>query len=144
MHQPVPWPLQRSSMKFARPAESKKPGSNCWERARKIPKRSCGQRLPSIIAQDHLREGETKPAVEIFELNLLAYPDSADAEGNLADAYLANGQKDLARQHAERALALLDSHGAPASSWTDTGEYRGEIRRDAEKILKELGANTTN
>ncbi len=98
----------------------------------------------SIIAQDHLREGETKPAVEIFELNLLAYPDSADAEGSLADAYLADGQKDLARQHAERALALQDSHGAPASSWTDTGEYRGEIRRDAEKILKELGANTTN
>src|SRR5271163_46929 len=78
----------------------------------------------SIIAQDHLRAGETKPAVEIFELNLLAYPDSADAEGSLADAYLADGQKDLARQHAERALALLDSHGSPASSWTDTGEYR--------------------
>jgi hypothetical protein len=36
------------------------------------------------------------------------------------------------------------AHGAPVSSWTDTGEYRGEIRRDAEKILKELGANTTN
>ena len=98
----------------------------------------------SIIAQDHLRAGETKPAVEILELNLLAYPDSADAEGSLADAYLADGQKDLARQHAERALALLDSHGSPASSWTDTGEYRGEIRRDAEKILKSLGANTTN
>ncbi|HEY3989569.1 MAG TPA: hypothetical protein VGM02_09750 [Acidobacteriaceae bacterium] len=98
----------------------------------------------SIIAQDHLRAGETKPAVEIFELNLLAYPDSADAEGSLADAYLADGQKDLARQHAKKALALLDSQGAPASSWTDTGEYRGEIRRDAEKILKNLDANTTN
>jgi dienelactone hydrolase len=98
----------------------------------------------SIIAQDHLRAGETKPAVEIFELNLLAYGDSADAEGSLADAYLADGQKDLARQHAQKALALLDAHGAPASSWTNTGEYRGEIRRDAEKILKKLDAGTTN
>jgi dienelactone hydrolase len=98
----------------------------------------------SIIAQDHLRAGEAKPAVEILELNLLAYSDSADAEGTLADAYLADGQKDLAQQHAEKALALLDSHGAPASSWTDTEEYRGEIRRDAQQILKRLGESKTN
>jgi dienelactone hydrolase len=98
----------------------------------------------SIIAQDHLRAGETRPAVEILELNLLAYPDSADAEGSLADAYLANSQKDLARHHAEKALALLDAHGARASSWTDTEEYRGEIRRDAQQILKKLGESKTN
>jgi hypothetical protein len=33
----------------------------------------------SIIGQDHLRAGEPKAAVEVFELLLLAYPDSADA-----------------------------------------------------------------
>lgn len=58
----------------------------------------------SIIGQDHMRAGEPKLAVEIFNLNLLAYPESADAHTNLADAYLADGQKDLARQHAEKAL----------------------------------------
>ena len=47
---------------------------------------------------------------------MLAYPDSADARANLADAYLADGQKDLARQYAEKALAMLDSHAAPLSS----------------------------
>jgi hypothetical protein len=94
----------------------------------------------SSIGQDHMRAHETKAAVEVFELVLLAYPDSADAESNLADAYLADGQKDLARQHAEKALALLDSHAAPASSWTDTEPYRGEIRRDAEQTLKKLSA----
>jgi len=73
-----------------------------------------------------------------MKLNLLAYPDSADVEDNLADAYLADGQKDLARQHAERTLKLLDTVGLPASSWTNTEQYRGEIRRDAQDVLKKL------
>jgi tetratricopeptide (TPR) repeat protein len=92
-----------------------------------------------IIGADHMRAGDMKSAIEVMKLVLLAYPDSADANDNLADAYLRDGQKDLARQHAEKALALLDSHSAPASSWSDTEPQRGEIRRSAEKILKKLG-----
>src|SRR5947208_7077200 len=91
-----------------------------------------------IIASGPLREGEATTAIQIFKLNLLAFPDSADAHETLAEAYLADAQKELARQHAEKALALLDSHRLPASSWTDTEQYRGEIRRGAEKILKQL------
>src|SRR5437763_2134674 len=91
-----------------------------------------------IIASGHLRQGDAKRASEIFKLNLLAYPDSADAHSNLADAYLKNGQKDLARQYAEKGLALLDSHAAPASSWSDTEQRRGEIRKDLEQVLKKL------
>lgn len=94
----------------------------------------------SIIGQDHTRAGETKSAIEVFQLILLAYPDSADAHESIAEAYQADGQKGLARQHAEKALALLDSHAAPASSWTDTEPYRGEIRRSAEEVLKKLSA----
>ena len=91
-----------------------------------------------ILASGHLREGDAKTAIEIFKLNLLAYPDSADAHYNLADAYLADGQKELARQYAEKALALLDSHAAPLSSWSDTEQRRGEIRRSAERTLQKL------
>src|SRR5438876_1768372 len=91
-----------------------------------------------IIGEDHMREGDAKTAIEIFKLNLLAYPDSADAHYNLADAYLADGQKELARQYAEKALALLDSHAAPLSSWSDTKQRRGEIRRSAERTLQKL------
>ena len=58
----------------------------------------------------------------------VAYPDSADA-------YLADGQKDLARQYAEKALTPLDSHKAPLSSWSDTEERREEIRRAIESTL---------
>jgi hypothetical protein len=91
-----------------------------------------------IIGSGHLREGETKTAIELFRLNLLAYPDSADAHFNLADAYLEDGQKDLARQSAEEALALLDSHKAPLSSWSDTTERRAEIRQSIQDTLKKL------
>src|SRR5438067_3672665 len=91
-----------------------------------------------IVASGHLRQGDAKTAIEIFKLNLLAYPDSADAHSNLADAYLADGQKELARQYAEKALALIDSHAAPLSSWSDTEERRGEIRRSVQKTLKKL------
>jgi tetratricopeptide (TPR) repeat protein len=106
-----------------------------------------------IIGTDHLREGESErkagqlreakmqfnAAIEIFKLNLLAYPDSADAHSNLADAYLRDGQKDLARQYADKALALLDSHAMPASSWSDTEQRRGEIRDGLKETLRKLG-----
>jgi hypothetical protein len=95
----------------------------------------------STIGQDHMRAGEPKAAVEVLKLVLLAYPESADANETLAEGYLADGQKELARQHAEKALALLDSHKLPASSWTNTEQYRGEIRRGAEKVLKQPTPN---
>lgn len=93
-----------------------------------------------IIGSDHLRAGHTKTAIEIYKLNVLGYPDSADAQSSLADAYLADGQKDLARQCAEKALTLLDSHAAPASSWSDTEERRGVIRKDIQDVLEKLDA----
>jgi len=95
----------------------------------------------STIGQDFLRVGDTKSAIDVLKLVLLAYPDSADANDNLAAAYLKDGQKDLAPQHAEKALAILDAHQVPASSWTDTDEYRGEIRRSSQKTLKTATEN---
>ena len=94
-----------------------------------------------IIGEDYQRTGDIKNAIEIFQLNLLAYPNSADAHFNVADAYFTDGQKELARQYAEKALAMLDSHAAPLSSWSDTEQRRAEIRRAAEKILKQLTPN---
>src|SRR5437588_2141376 len=91
-----------------------------------------------IIASGHLRDGDAKTAIEIFKLNLLAYSDSADAHSNLANAYLKDGQKDLARQYAEKALVLLDSHTAAASSWSDTEQRRAEIRKDIQRTLQEV------
>ena len=92
----------------------------------------------STIGQDRMRAGEPKSAIEVLKLVVLAYPQSADAKETLAEAYLSDGQKELARQNAEKALALLDSHGLPASSWTDSEPYRREIRRGAQKVLEKL------
>ena len=94
----------------------------------------------TIMGYNHIAVGETKLGVEIMKLVVDAYPDSADAYGSLSDAYLADGEKDLARQTAEKALALLDSHAAPASSWSDTEERRKVIRDGAQDNLKQLGA----
>jgi dienelactone hydrolase len=88
------------------------------------------------IGEDYQRDGDSKTALEVFKLLEIAYPQSADVQNDLADAYLANGQKDMAREHAQRVLSLLDSHAAPASSWSDTEQRRSEIRKSAEETLK--------
>ena len=69
--------------------------------------------IVDIIGGDYLRAGDAKTAIELFKLNLLAYPDSADAHFNLADAYLNDGQKVLAREYAEKTMAMLDSRRGP-------------------------------
>jgi hypothetical protein len=56
-----------------------------------------------------------------------------------ASAGGSRGCPDLAREHAEKTMAILDAHIVPASSWTDTEEYRGEIRRSVQQTLKSLG-----
>jgi formylglycine-generating enzyme required for sulfatase activity/dienelactone hydrolase len=110
-----------------------------------------------IIGEDHMREADTekkaghlresememKVGIEVFKLNLLAYPDSADAHSNLADAYLQAGEKAMARQHAQKALSMIDSHAAPLSSWSDTEQRRAEVRSGVEDLLKKLDATPT-
>jgi len=110
-----------------------------------------------IIGEDHMREADAEKKVghlreaememtvgiEVFKLNLLAYPDSADAHYNLADAYLQVGEKALALQYAQKALAMIDSHTAPLSSWSDTEQRRAEVRSGIEDLMKKLNAAPT-
>ena len=90
----------------------------------------------SIVGFDYQREGDLKSAIEVLRVVQIAYPDSADAMDNLADVYLADGQKALARQYAQQALALLDAHKVPLCSWSDTEQRRADTRRDIEDVLK--------
>ena len=55
----------------------------------------------------HLQAGRTDEAVRLLRLNTLAYPTSANTFDSLGDAYLANGQHELALRMSERALELL-------------------------------------
>ena len=88
-----------------------------------------------LMGYDRMREGNTKLAVETMQLAVTAYPESADAHDSLSDAYLADGQKDLAREHARKALALLPSDTA------DSEVRRAEIRESAEGKLQQLGSH---
>jgi pimeloyl-ACP methyl ester carboxylesterase len=95
----------------------------------------------NIIGYDYLRAGDAGSAVRILELVTIAYPRSADAFDSLGDAYLAAGEKDLARQSAEKALALLNADTPKGSSWSETDERRAVIRRNSEQNLKQLQAH---
>lgn len=88
----------------------------------------------NVMGYDNLQAGNTKLALEIFKLNVFAYPRSPDAASSLSDGYLAVGDKERARQYAEKAMALL------ASDTSDSEARREVIRRSAEANLKQVGA----
>jgi dienelactone hydrolase len=94
--------------------------------------------LVNMIGYEHIQDRDTKGAVEILKLNATAYPNSPNVYDSLSDAYLANGQKDLARENAKKALQLL------ASDTTDDEQQRKGIQESAEGKLKDLGENAKN
>ena len=61
----------------------------------------------NLLGYPHLQAGRTAHAVQLFRLNTLAYPASANTHDSLGDAYLANGQNDLALRASEKAIELL-------------------------------------
>ena len=87
----------------------------------------------NFVGYDHIQSGDIKGAIEILKLNIDAYPNSPNVYDSLSDAYLADGQKDLARQNAKKALELLPS------DTTDNEQRRNGIRASAEQKLKQLG-----
>jgi dienelactone hydrolase len=89
--------------------------------------------LVNAIGYEHMQEGDNKGAIEILKLNASAFPNSANVYDSLSDAYLADGQKDLARQNAKKALELLPTD----NSFNE--QYRQGIKENAENKLKQLG-----
>ena len=89
--------------------------------------------MVNFVGYDHIQSGDTKSAVEIMKLNVAAYPNSPNVYDSLSDAYLADGQKELARENAKRVLELLPSDK------TDDEQRRNGIRASAEQKLKQLG-----
>jgi dienelactone hydrolase len=90
----------------------------------------------NALAYDHMKDKNTKFALEILKLNFLAYPNSADGASSLSDAYLVAGEKDLARQYADKALALLDANINDSDG--DSPARRKLIRASALENLKQL------
>ncbi len=88
----------------------------------------------NLIGYEHLQSGDTKGAIEILKLNADAYPDSANVYDSVSDAYLADGQKELAIQNARKALELLPNDRTIADE-----QRRAGIKQSAEQKLKQLG-----
>ncbi len=67
-----------------------------------------------------------------MQLNVDARPRSSNAWDSLGDAYLADGQREKAREASEKSLALVDS------DTSETEEQRGAIRQSAQGRLNQL------
>src|SRR5262249_38290614 len=91
--------------------------------------------IVNLIGYEHLQSGDNQGAIEILKLNATAFPNSANVYDSLSDAYLADGQKDLAKQNAEKALEVL------ASDTSAPEERRKLIKASAEQKLKQLNAS---
>lgn len=79
-----------------------------FEEARKRNPRSLyfDERKMNGTAYRYLRDGKIKEAIELFKLNVSAYPDSWNTYDSLAEAYQADGDKELAIHYYERSLKL--------------------------------------
>ena len=89
--------------------------------------------IVNLIGYQYLLAGDAKYAVEVMKLNVTAFPESPNTYDSLSDVYLADGQKELARQNAKKAIEVL------ANDTTDPQERRDAIRDNAQMKLKQLG-----
>lgn len=87
----------------------------------------------NLLGYVHLQAGRVAQAIQLFRLNTMLYPKSANTFDSLGDAYLANGQNELALRSSEKAIALLKDDRV--------GEERKKAIRDSaeQKIAKLKG-----
>ncbi|MCX7879005.1 MAG: tetratricopeptide repeat protein [Ignavibacteria bacterium] len=58
------------------------------------------------LGYDLLQAGRIKDAIEVFKLNVEEYPDSYNVYDSLAEAYMMDGQKELAIKFYEKSLEI--------------------------------------
>jgi dienelactone hydrolase len=96
-----------------------------------------GEPFPEAVVNtmgyEHLQAGETKLAIEIFKLNVAAFPSSPNTYDSLSDGYLAAGQKDLALVNVKKALELLPNDSK------DNLQFREGLRVTDQKKLQDVG-----
>ncbi len=110
------------------------------EARRRDPKANLfSEAIVNVIGYEHLQSGDTKGAVEILKLNAVAYPNSPNVYDSLSDAYLANGQKDLTRENAKKALELLKSDTTDPEARRKLIQESAETRRESEGGEKKIG-----
>jgi dienelactone hydrolase len=86
----------------------------------------------NTMGYEHLQAGEARQAIEIFKLNVAAFPESPNTYDSLSDGYIAAGQKDLALVNVKKALELLPD------DTKDNLQFREGLRATDEKKLQDL------
>jgi dienelactone hydrolase len=121
------------------PGGTAKVGKNLEEARKHDPKAQLFREdIVNFMGYEHLQAQDNRGALEILKLNAEAYPNSPNVYDSLSDAYFADGQRDLARENAQKALVLL------ASDTTDPEDRRNGIKDSAEQKLKQLGEAPQN
>ena len=88
--------------------------------------------LVNQLGYEALQGGDRRAAIAILRGNAEAHPRSSNAWDSLGDAFLADGQREKAREASEKSLALVDN------DTSETEEQRAAIRRSAQQKLDQL------
>jgi dienelactone hydrolase len=88
----------------------------------------------NLLGYQLLQAGNFKDAVGVFQMNVEAYPRSANVYDSLSDGYLAMGNKEEALKYAQKAIEMLDKDP------NATAQFKQLVRESAEKKIKELQA----
>jgi dienelactone hydrolase len=88
----------------------------------------------NLLGYALLQDGKAKDALTVFQMNVEAYPRSANACDSLSDGFLALENKEEALKYARKTIALLDTDP------NVTPELKQLLREGAEKKIKDLTA----
>jgi dienelactone hydrolase len=134
-HALAPWSAESRFLSFADEPDGLRKAEQMFADARRANPKAVlfSEAVMNRIAYGSLAAGDTEGAIALFQMNVVVYPNSPNVYDSLSDAYLADGQKDLARQNAQKALELL------ASDTVDNAARRDDIRASVEQKLRLLG-----
>jgi len=88
----------------------------------------------NLLGYALLQDGKVNEALTVFQMNVEAYPRSANACDSLSDGYLAVDNKAEGLKYARKTLELLDTDP------NVTPQLKQQLREGAEKKIKDLSA----
>ena len=107
------------------------------ERARDPKSPALEESFVNTLGYVAIQEGDAKNALAMMQMNVEAKPGSSNAWDSLADAYLAAGQIDKAREASEKSLALIDADSEVPP------DRKKAIRENAQARLDRLKTTVT-
>jgi dienelactone hydrolase len=136
-HTLAPWSAESRFLSFADEPDGLHKAEQMFADARRANPKAVlfSEAVMNRMGYGSLAAGDIEGAIALFEMNVAVYPDSPNVYDSLSDAYLADGQTDLARWNAQKALELLPSDTA------DSAPRRDDIKASAEQKLKQLGGS---